>query len=159
MAKASQMLTSLWKGDKEQWVLAWYRRNDRPVIKGQVFHLPKASYVSHLSTWGWVGRDPEPQVQGLLAFSDLRACLHLAPGLWLMGGRTGSWEVCLLPGEEASVLVPFTWGKGRFQCCEASVWITPDTCRGGVMPVYWHALEGWSGQVGNLFWFPHDSVV
>lgn len=216
MAEASHMLASPWKGDREQWVLAWYRRNDRAIMKRQVFHLPKASYVSQPSTQGQVGRDPEPQAQGLRVLSELRAHQYLAPGLWpssrlqmrvshrpatsqlvipscapphlsfplsvfpcaschsqlplwtavhcmpvscrvgwwlpcpqQMGRRDGSWEVSLLPGEEASALAHFPWGKGYFQCWKLQFRLPLVACRGGVMRVYRQqgSMEGTSGKL------------
>lgn len=221
MAKASHMLASPWEGNRELWVLVWYCRNDRAVIKGQVFPLPKAAYVSQPSRWGRVGR--EPRAQGFLLLSELGGCLHLAPGLgpssrlqmrvshrpdtpwvvspscaplnlspspslslcqvpqpassanssslcilsyrvgrWLpcasqMGGRDGSWEVCLLSEGEASALTLFPWGEGCFQLSEASAWVTFGCMwRFSDADILAIGKDGGDKQENQV---PHDSIV
>lgn len=177
-----------------EWVLAWYGRTDRAIIKGQGFHLPEAAYVSHLSTQAkWVGTQSH-RIKDFLFSPKLSAPLHLALGLWpssrlhirasycpatplsclslpcappplsfsqislvldatadipweqkstaclqatgrrllcprQMGRRTGSWEVCLLPGEKAAALACFA----AFGTMKLQFGLPVDTHRGGVI--------------------------
>lgn len=59
-----------------EWVLAWYCRTDRAIIKGQVFHPLEAAYVSHPSMQAkWVRTQSHRIKDFLLSLSLEPSCI------------------------------------------------------------------------------------